>query len=294
MSVSSQFQELCQNLNVPQNTRSLISVRYERITQRLNEDFWQINSKTQHSLYVGSYGRGTAVRGFSDLDIIFILHRNLYTKYNNYQYNGQSALLQAVKKSLQKTYPNTDIGGDGQVVIIRFSDDIKFEVVPVFENKDYSFIYADSNNGGSWKITNPRPEIKTIKDNNKSTNGNLINLCRMARAWRNKWNVPMGGLLIDTLANKFLMDYKYKDKSYIYYDWISRDFLKYLSNQYPNKQYWLAVGSNQCIWRKGKFEDKAKQSYNIALEAIKYQSESRNYSATKKWREIYGTDYPYE
>jgi hypothetical protein len=63
-----------------------------------------------------------------------------------------------------------------------------------------------------------------IKDNNELTNYNLINLCRMTRAWRNKWNVPMGGLLIDTLANQFLINWQYKDKSYLYYDWMARDF----------------------------------------------------------------------
>ncbi|NEO22688.1 MAG: nucleotidyltransferase [Moorea sp. SIO4A1] len=292
MSVANQFNNLCNNLKVPQSTRSTISDRYERITQRLNLDFWKINYQVKHSIYVGSYGRGTAVKGFSDLDIIFILPPDLYRQYNSYQSNGQSALLQSVKKSLQATYSRTDIGGDGQVVVIQFTDGIKFEVVPAFECKDSSFRYPDSNNGGSWKNTNPRPEIKTIKENDKLMNGNLINLCRMARAWKKEWNVPMGGLLIDTLANNFLRSLQYKYQSYIFYDLMSRDFLKYLSNQTQTQKYWSAVGSNQHIYRKGKFEYKAKQCYLITLEAIKYQLKNRNYSAIQKWREIYGTSFP--
>lgn len=294
MSVANQFNTLCKNLKVPQSTRSTISNRYKGITQRLNIDFWKIKDNKKHSLYVGSYARGTAVKGFSDLDIIFILPHDLYDKYNSYQSKGQSALLQSVKKSLQLTYPTTDIGGDGQVVVIQFADGIKFEVVPVFEGNDSSFIYPDSNNGGSWKTTNPRPEIETIRDNNKLMNGNLINLCRMARAWKKKWNVPMGGLLIDTLCNNFLKSWKYNDKSYSYYHLMSSDFLKYLSNQKQNQKYWHAVGSKQRIYRnrKGNFEYKAKQCYKIALEAIKYQSRKMNPSAKKKWIEIYGTSFP--
>lgn len=292
MSVAEQFNIFCNNLKVSQITRSTISDRYERITRRLNTDFWGINSETQHSLYVGSYGRRTAVKGFSDLDIIFILPSDFYSSYNRYTYNGQSALLQSVKRSLQKTYSTTDIGGDGQVVVIQFTDGIKFEIVPAFECTDSSFRYPDSNNGGSWKNTNPRPEIETIKSNNESTKGSLIDLCRMTRAWRNKWNIPMGGLLIDTLANNFLMSWEYRDKYYLYYDWMSRDFLKYLSNQNQNQQYWYAVGSNQYIHRKGNFEYKAKQCYQLALEAIQYQSNSHIHTANKKWREIYGTSFP--
>jgi hypothetical protein len=292
MSIANQFSQFCENLRVPQATRSSISDRYENITKRLNRDFWESESKTLHSLYVGSYGRRTAVRGFSDLDVLFKLPYEIYKKYNSYQHNGQSALLQAVKQSLQKTYSTTDISGDGQVIVINFNDDISFEIVPCFSNPDNSFTYPDSNNGGSWKTTDPIPEIATIKENNELTNKNLIRLCRMTRAWRNKWNVPMGGLLIDTLANNFLINWKYKEKSYMYYDWMSRDFFAYLSNQNPQKEYWLAVGSKQYIHRKGNFEYKAKQSYKLALEAIEYESKGMNYSAAQKWREIYGTDYP--
>ena len=291
MSVAIKFQILCNNLTVDTETRQQISRRYQIITARLNYDFWAINSAHEHSIYVGSYGRGTAVRGFSDLDILFILPSTLYYRYNQYSYNGQSALLQVIKQSVAKSYSNTDIGGDGQVVSVSFCDGITFEIVPAFRRNDDSFIYPDSNNGGSWKMTNPIPEINFIKRNNELTNGNLKNLCRMARAWRNKWNVPMGGLLIDTLANNFLMNWKYKNETHLFYDLMTRDFLKYLSNEDENKKYWFAVGSNQYVYRKGNFEYKAKKCYDLALQAIEYESKKMTFSATQKWREIYGTAY---
>ena len=297
MQVAFNFNILCNNLTVEQTTRSKIAERYKRINQRLNFDFWR--TSYPYSLYVGSYGRGTAVRGFSDLDIIFILPPHLEAQYNAYQDNGQSALLQAVKQSLQKTYPTTDIGGDGQVVFIQFTNNIKFEVVPVFAKKDGSFYYPDSNDGGSWKITNPRPEINMINFNNKLTKDKLIDLCRMARAWRNKWNIPMGGLLIDTLANEFIMNWQYKFYPpkpellrFDCYHLMSRDFFQFLCNQNTEQKSWFAVGSKQKVWRKGNFEYKAQQCYNLALQAIEHQSKNMNYSANQKWREIYGTAYP--
>jgi hypothetical protein len=290
MGVGEDFKLFCDNLTV--NNRSDISDRYETITQRLNTDFWLSNSKTNHSLYVGSYGRGTARRGFSDLDMIFILPYSLYERYSKYAYNGQSELLKVVKNSIKNRYSVTDVSGDGQVVVVFFSDSMRFEVVPAFENPDDSFTYPDSNGGGKWKITNPRPEIESININNKLTNGNLVNLCRMTRVWKTYWNVPMGGLLIDTLACKFLTNWSYKEKSYVYYDWMVRDFFEYLADQNPQQEYWLAVGSNQYIWRKGSFEYNAKRCFNLALEAIEYQSRQMSWSANQKWREIYGTTFP--
>jgi len=289
MGIGDDFKTFCEKLTV--NNRSDISDRYQAITKRLNQDFWDSTSYTDHSRYVGSYGRETAIRGFSDLDMLFILKYEDYARYNSYSGNGQSALLQDIKNSIKKTYPKTDAGGDGQVVVVEFSDGMKFEVVPCFINEDDSFTYPDSNNGGKWRTTNPLPEIQAVADLDKKCNGNLKELCRMARSWKNKWDVTMGGLLIDTLAHNFLKDWSEKDKSYIYYDWMSRDFFKYLANQNPDQSYWLAIGSNQKIDRKGSFEYKAKQCYNLALEAIgdyeKYPSVARD-----EWRKIYGSAFP--
>jgi len=83
--------------------------------------------------------------------MLFQLPYEVYVKYNSYQYNGQSQLLQEVRNSIRKTYSNSEISADGQVVVVFFSDNIRFEVVPSFINKDNSYTYPDSNSGGSWK-----------------------------------------------------------------------------------------------------------------------------------------------
>jgi len=289
MGIGDDFKTFCGNLTV--NNRGDISNRYKAITKRLNLDFWNSTSDTDHSRYVGSYGRETAIRGFSDLDMLFILKDVDFLRYSQYSGNGESALLQAIKNSIKETYPNTNVGGDGQVVVVEFSDKMKFEVVPCFTTSDNGFLYPDANDGGRWRITNPLPEIQAVSDMDKKCNGNLKELCRMARSWKNEWNVPMGGLLIDTLAHNFLKDWGNKDKGYLYYDWMSRDFFNYLSNQNTEQSYWLAIGSGQYIYRKGLFEYKAKQCYNLAVEAIE-KYEKYPFTARGKWRDIYGTAFP--
>ena len=289
MGVGEDFRVFCSNLTI--NNRSSIRDRYQRITGRLNRDFWGQDSKTNHSFYVGSYGRGTAIRGFSDLDMIFQLPYKYYGRYNIYSGNGQSAMLQDVRKSLQKTYPSTAIGGDGQVVKISFTNEVDFEIVPAFKNNGGSYTFPDSNAGGRWKVTNPKPEIATVASVDAECNGNLKQLCRMMRSWKNKWDVPMGGLLIDTLAYRFIRTWEYRDKSFFYYAWMSRNFLDSLATE-PAREYWNALGSGQHIYSKGAFQHKARRCCNLAKEAINYQSSGYDYSARKKWREIFGTNYP--
>lgn len=106
------------------------------------------------------------------------------------------------------------------------------EVQPIFEQDDGGFKYPDTYNGGSWKITKPREEIRAMKEFVDQKNNNLRRLCKMARAWKNKHGVAMGGLLIDTLAYNFLKSTSdYDDKSFLSYNCMSRDFFKYLMDQ---------------------------------------------------------------
>lgn len=274
-----------------QTTVDNISYRYKRIIKQLNKDFWNSESDTAHSLYVGSYGRGTEIH-ISDIDVLFQLPYEKYAQYNAYAGNGQSALLQEVKSSIEKTYKSY-MRADGQVIMVNFTDGICFEIIPGFINEDgISYTYPDTNSGGSWKVTNPRAEIKELTESNNRWNKNLKRLCRMARAWKEVWDVPIGGLLIDTLAYNFMKNWGYRDKSFVYYDWMSRDFFEYLKDQNEQQQYWHAPGSNQLVYRKGKFEYKALRCYNISLEAIQKESDGYEWSAKQKWREIFGTKFP--
>ena len=285
------FSAFCTNIQVKDS--DVISTRYKAITQRLNTDYWSTTSDTAHSLYVGSYGRNTAIQGFSDLDMLFQLPYSVYEQYNSYFGNGQSALLQAAKASIEKTYSKTSIRGDGQVILVPFTDGIIFEVVPAFI-KDDIYTFPDANDGGRWRTTNPKPEIEAIRTRNNICNGNLVRLCRMMRSWKRKWEVPIGGLLVDTLAYQFIESYEYRDKSYLYYDCMCRDFFKWMAEQDEKQEFWKAPGSGQYVNGRGLFQYKAKRCYNLSLEAIAHETATpkKEWSAKQEWRDIFGTAFP--
>ena len=148
-------------------TRSLISQRYHKIVKAINQEFWNSNSDQLHGLYVGSYGRGTAI-STSDIDILVELPRFEYYHYDRLKGNGQSRLLQAVKNCIFIPYPRSSIHSDGQVVVVQFSDGMKFELLPAFKETDYlgnvSYVYPDSNMGGNWRSTNPKKYLRLIRD----------------------------------------------------------------------------------------------------------------------------------
>jgi hypothetical protein len=292
MGVGDDFSTFKDNYNISAGLISSISARYKRITRQLNTDFWTTTSETAHSIYVGSYGRDTAATGLSDLDIAFTLPYDVYKQYNAHAYNGQSMLLQAVKKSIQNTYPTSDSFGDGQVVVISFTDNIKFEVLPVFDNTDGGFTYPNANDGGSWKTCNPRAERTAVQTRSDATNKNLKYLSRMMRVWRDYCDVPMSGMLIDTLAYQFIENYEHRGQSFLYHDFMARDFFDFLSKQDMTQTWWRAPGSGAWVSRKGVFQHKARSAYLRSVEAIAYNDTAYEWSRRQKWREVFGGLYP--
>lgn len=268
-----------------------VRMRYQRITERINQEYWNSSSSSAHSRYVGSYGRGTSIYT-SDIDIVVELPWSHFERYDNYVGNGQSALLADLRVKLLKTYSNSKVSADGQVVDIDFSDGIKFEIVPAFKLSDgRGYCYPDTNNGGSWKSMNPELEQTYFDGRNSICNGNLKRLCRMARAWNAQHYVLLDGILIDTMAYRFMQSYKYADKGFVYYDWISRDFFKYLLDN-SSKANWLKPGDTGHISPRYTFRQDASEAYDKAQEAIEDFEKGFAYCWHTDWRWIYGARFP--
>ena len=292
LDIAAYFTKFCNNIAIPLSKRATMSSRKKAIAKRINKDFRSIDYEG-YCFYVGSVGRNTANRGVSDIDMVVELPASFYHKYNVYQTNGQSAFLQAIKNSIKQTYSSTDLKGDGQVVVVTFSDGMVFEIVPAFLNQDKTtYTHAESNGGGSWKVMNPKAEIKAIKDGDACTNNNLHQLCRMMRSWKSHCNVPIKSCLLDTFAYRFLTNYEYKEKSFLYYDFMCRDFFLYLSNIDRSQYYWQMVGSKHHIYCYDTFQAKAKKAYDKAIEAIDDDNKGYEYSAKDDWREIFGSEFP--
>lgn len=192
---------------ISRDTRSTISTRYRTVTRAINREFWNSQSETQNSMYVGSYGRGTAI-STSDLDILVELPQNEYNRFDYARGNGQSRLLQSVRSAIQIAYPRSEVRADGQIVKIAFSDGIRFEILPafrsisVFGQWDGTYIYPDTNMGGNWRSTNPKAEQDAMKQKNISSNGLLYDTCKHLRSVRDNYfsSYHLSGIVIDSFV----------------------------------------------------------------------------------------------
>jgi hypothetical protein len=281
--VSEIFDGLIRNLKV--NNSETIADRRDTITKALNKDFRGIDASTGNRLMVGSYGRHTAIRGISDLDLIYILPASERATYE--KEGGPSKVLSRTRNTIQARYKTTVVKVDRLVVVVEFSN-FMFEVQPVFENADGSFSYPDTYSD-SWKTTKPREEIAAMVSEDELAGGNLRRLCRFTRAWKNRHGVVMGGLVIDTLAYNFLRtETSYRTATSDSYDRMVRDFFLYLSKE-TDHEFYSALGSRQRVRVKKRFQRHAKTAYDLCVDAIDAEGQKNTY---KKWRAVFGNSVP--
>lgn len=238
---------------------STVKNRYETVTRAINREFWDLQSDTNHSLLVGSYGRGTAINT-SDIDVLVELPKSEYDRYDIVKGNGQSRLLQAVRSAIQTTYPRSDIRADGQVVKIAFSDEIRFEILPAFRSVNYwsqsdsTYTYPDSNMGGNWRSTNPKVEQDAMKTKNSSSNGLLFDTCKHFRRVRDDKfsSYHLSGIVIDSFVYAAMGTWQWTregDSSSAAHGDYERVLSDYI-NQHSS--YWMpltltAPGNNQTV-----------------------------------------------
>lgn len=241
---------------IPLEKRSTISLRYRSVTKAINKEFYNSQSETANSRYVGSYGRGTAI-DTSDIDILVELPQQEYERFDNARGNGQSRLLQAVKEAISVTYPRSDIRADGQVVKIAFSDGIRFEILPAFKNYDFwgnwdgTYIYPDTNMGGNWCSTNPIAEQNAMKEKNDSSNGLLYDTCKHLRFVRDQKykSYHLSGIVIDSFIYQAIGNWSWAlegNSGSAAPGTFERSLLEYFE-RFKSISYLTAPGSGQVV-----------------------------------------------
>lgn len=255
----------------------------------LNRRYYGSRSDTDNSFNVGSWGKDTAVRPPRDVDLYFLLPVAVHTRFQGHVWNRQSALLQEVKCALAETYPVTDMSGDGQVVVVRFGT-YSVEVVPAFLLSNGRYWICNTNDGGSYKETDPRAEVGYINTLNQANNGNLRPLIRMLKAWQAYCSVPIKSFQLELLAADFISKSPWRLYDFFWFDWITRDFFFYL---YHRANTFIPVpGTLETIYLGNDWQSRAESAYWRAVKASDHDQYNRVDAAGDEWQKIFGSQIP--
>lgn len=288
MSVSKRFSTFLENITLTDAQKKSGREQRESVVLVLNSRYWGSQSKTLHSTFIGSWGKYTRVRPPRDVDVLFELPDSVYRRFERRTGNRQSQLLQEVKGVLAKTFTTTYIKGDGPVVKVPFTS-YNVELVPAFSLTNAQYWICMTDGGGYYKNADYDAESTRVKSSNDSTNDNTRNLIRMMKRWQAHRNVPIKSFWLELIGIDFLSGWEYSDKSKVYYDWMVRDFLKYLEGKANGTVY--APGTLEAMNLGDAWLSKARTARQRAERACDNEGDNP-ITAGEEWQQIFGTDIP--
>jgi len=287
--VTRRFTKLLGDLAVTQQQDTDGKTKQAGIRACLNRHYWNTDSDSANSMLIGSWGKQTRVRPSRDVDILFLLPPSIYHQFQQRSGNRQSQLLQEVKDVLARTYSQTTIRGDGQVVVVPFNA-TPVEIAPGFRCTDGSIIVCDTNNGGRYKTLTAEAELADLNSSDTRWNGNTRALARMMKGWQRECNVPMKSFQLERLAVEFLQVWPYSYHDAFYYDWMVRDFLAYLINR--ANDHIIMPRTGEFVWLGSDWLTRAQTAHRHAVSACDNERDSREVSAGYEWQNIFGNAVP--
>lgn len=289
MSTGKRFTQFLDNIGLTQTQIDSGSGCRDSVVSTLNATYYGNWNKTNNSQYVGSWGKFTRVRPPRDVDVLYTLPFEVYNRYHARSGNKQSQILQEVKNVLARSFPNTNIRGDGPVVLVPFSA-FSVELIPCFKLENGQYFICMTTNGGSYKTAAYDAEASAIKTSNDNSSNNTRHCIRMMKRWQAYCSVSLKSFWIEIIATAFVNQWQYRGNSTTYYDYMVRDFLEFLIRKVSSTIY--APGTYEAMSLGSVWEAKAKTALTNAKSACAHEANSAWDLAGIEWQKLFGTDIP--
>lgn len=165
------------------------------IKTRLENDFG-----LRRFVKIGSFGNGTSISGYSDIDYLASMSPGTLTTDSTYS-------LQKIRDSLDQRFPNTSVRVGCPAVVIPFGS-AKWETTEVVpadfiksENDHYVYDIPDCN--GGWKRASPDAHNAYVDAANTKHSGRTKALIRFVKAWKFYRNVPISSFYLELRVAKY-------------------------------------------------------------------------------------------
>lgn len=281
------FLKLKSNLEITGLQASTVSARQAKIREVMEAGMTVLDT-----FLTGSYARSTMIAPLSqaDIDIFVVLDVKYYHNYNG-QNGGQAGLLDAVKRTLRKTYTKTpDISRNGQAVTIRF-DDFEADVVPGFYRQGGGFLIPNSITS-SWLETDPKKHVDLVSAANKAHSGDLVPLIKMIKGWNKKHSAFFRPFHLEVLGLEILNNVTITDfpsGARFYFD-KAREKVK-LKNLDPagyGDDVGKYINGNDIAEAVRRFQ----LAYERAIKADEFVAKGYHNHATDMWQKVFGDYFP--
>ncbi|WP_316799653.1 hypothetical protein [Pedobacter frigidisoli] len=271
----------------------------------------------------GSFSRKTKTRPLDDIDLMIVLHargnwrnQNLtggYTIHVPQDADKQRALcndgtdtlnsikvINKFKEYLSKvpSYKNAEIKRNQEAVTLELGYEWVYDIVPCFitspENGNDFFLIPDGN--GKWKPTDPRIDKERTTRINGKQDISVLDVVRIMKYWTKRRTAhTMGSYFLECLILHYYDTYGITSSKYI-----DLELPKIFAHVYHqidnplNDPKGFQGNLNTLSWDERKsIKDRAELDFNRATEARQLETDGKQKESIAKWREIFGSDFPY-
>lgn len=279
--INNVFSNVCKKMEISEKRVQEISDIKKNITQCIDEYFGNTISMGK-SRFIGSYGRNTAVY-IENIRLLVVIPSSIYLQMTL----DINEILRDMQKALQKKFVVCDRADNGNGLNINMDGDLNFEIVPGFMFDQGVYVYLLNN---EWKQLNLGIEREMFNCVNLETNNNLIYLCRMLKIWKNKQNLDISNILLDTFAYHFFDKAVKKIYTFDNFDEMLVDFFNFLLPNCRSDNF-ISFDGKTILKRRVDLYDKVFFSRNTG-EMAKESAECGLFKeAIDDWKQVFGTWY---
>jgi hypothetical protein len=170
----------------------------------------------------GSFGHGTSVRGFSDVDYFAVIPNRHLTRNSDYT-------LRKVWRALDDRFPNTGVGIRTPAVVIPFGEDgsESTDVVPVeyLRTENGYRIFDMPDRSGGWMESSPEAHNAYVSYQHERLARKVKPLIRFIKAWKYYKTAPMFSFYLEMYVARYA-----SNETFIKYSEDIKRILKRLSD----------------------------------------------------------------
>lgn len=238
---------------------------------------------------IGSFGNGTSISGFSDVDYL----ANIPT--TSLKQNSATTLA-LVREKLETRFPNTGIYVDTPAVVIPFGNKSSetTEVVPAdYITDENNFpVYEIADGAGGWRRASPDAHNSYVRQIDNNLSNKVKPLIRFLKAWKYIRDVPISSFYLEMRVAKYA-----SNENSIVYEYDVRNILKYLlDNELANMQDPMGVSGNiSACASEAKRQDalsKLKTAFGRADKALSCSNAGDISTAFDWWQKMYDNQFP--
>lgn len=149
---------------------------------------------------IGSFGNGTSISGYSDVDYLACLPNNQLSQSSTYS-------LSKVRDALNTRFPNTGVRVSCPAISVPFGSTKSeaHEIVPADYLRDsYGYkVYDIADCTGGWMNSSPDAHNTYVKSVDDKLGGKVKPLIRFIKAWKYYQNVPISSFYLELRVAKY-------------------------------------------------------------------------------------------